>query len=132
MSRLTVLLAPLHHLYLEDWGSEWQGTYTFARSVPRPSGTRIDVEAVYDHSPGNRRNSSAPPGDVNRGEGTIDETCIASVRVTTDAEQPGYRPLTRGHLSEETRREDRCPAFRRRGQLPPRASRTRLRRRVLA
>ena len=53
MSRLTVLLAPLHHLYLEDWGSEWQGTYTFARSVPRPSGTRIDVEGVYDHSPGN-------------------------------------------------------------------------------
>ena len=89
-------------MYLDDWGSEWQGTYTFARSVPQPSGTRIDVEAVYDHSPGNRRNPSAPPGDVNRGEGTSDETCIASVRVTADAEQLGYRPLTRGHLSEDT------------------------------
>lgn len=79
-------------IYIDDWDFHWQGTYTFARPVPLPGGTRIDVEAVYDNSSANRRNPSAPPHDVRWGEQTTDEMCIAFVRVTVDAEQLGYRP----------------------------------------
>ena len=79
-------------IYIDDWDFHWQGTYTFARPVPLPGGTRIDVEAVYDNSSANRRNPSAPTRDVSWGEETTDEMCIAFVRVTVDAEQLGYRP----------------------------------------
>jgi hypothetical protein len=78
-------------IYIDDWDFHWQGIYTFARPVPLPAGTRIDVEAVYDNSSANRRNPSAPPRDVKWGEETTDEMCIAFVRVTVDAEQLGYR-----------------------------------------
>jgi hypothetical protein len=83
-------VAPL--IYIDDWDFHWQGTYTFARPVPLPGGTRIDVEAVYDNSPTNRRNPSTPPRAVGWGEATTDEMCIAFVRVTVDAESLGYRP----------------------------------------
>ena len=79
-------------IYIDDWDFHWQGTYTFARPVPLPGGTRIDVEAIYDNSSANRRNPSAPPRDVGWGEETTDEMCIAFVRVTVDAEQLGHRP----------------------------------------
>jgi mono/diheme cytochrome c family protein len=79
-------------IYIDDWDFHWQGTYTFARPVPLPSGTRIDVEAVFDNSSANRRNPNAPPRDVTWGEATTDEMCIAFVRVTADAEHLGYRP----------------------------------------
>ena len=79
-------------IYIDDWDFHWQGTYTFARPVPLPGGTRIDVEAVYDNSSTNRRNPSSPPRDVRWGEETTDEMCIAFIRVTVDAEQLGYRP----------------------------------------
>jgi mono/diheme cytochrome c family protein len=83
-------VAPL--IYIDDWDFHWQGTYTFARPVPLPGGTRIDVEAVYDNSPANRKNPSTPPRAVGWGEATTDEMCIAFVRVTVDAERLGYRP----------------------------------------
>jgi mono/diheme cytochrome c family protein len=83
-------VAPL--IYIDDWDFHWQGTYTFARPVPLPGGTRIDVEAVYDNSPTNRRNPSTPPRAVGWGEATTDEMCIAFVRVTVDAESLGYHP----------------------------------------
>lgn len=79
-------------IYIDDWDFHWQGTYTFARPIALPGGTRIDVEAVYDNSTTNRRNPSAPPRDVSWGEGTTDEMCIAFVQVTVDAEQLGYQP----------------------------------------
>jgi hypothetical protein len=83
-------VAPL--IYIDDWDFHWQGTYTFARPVPLPGGTRIDVDAVYDNSPANRKNPSAPPRAVGWGEATTDEMCIAFIRVTVDAGRLGYRP----------------------------------------
>ncbi len=77
---------------IDDWDFHWQGTYTFARPVPLPGGTRIDVVALYDNSEANRRNPAKPPRDVTWGEGTTDEMCIAFIRVTADAERLGYRP----------------------------------------
>jgi mono/diheme cytochrome c family protein len=77
---------------IDDWDFHWQGAYTYARPVPLPAGTRIDVVAVYDNSEANRRNPSKPPRDVGWGEGTTDEMCIAFIRVTLDSEQLGYHP----------------------------------------
>ena len=79
-------------IYIDDWDFHWQGTYTFAKPVPLPAGTRIDVQAVYDNSSANRRNPSSPPKDVRWGEGTTDEMCIVFIGVTADGEHLGYRP----------------------------------------
>jgi mono/diheme cytochrome c family protein len=77
---------------IDDWDFHWQGTYNFARPVPLPGGTRIDVEAVYDNSAANPRNPSRPPRDVAWGEGTTDEMCIAFLRITVDRERLGHEP----------------------------------------
>ena len=86
-------------IYIDDWDFHWQGSYTFREPVPLPGGTRIDVEAVFDNSPRNRRNPSSPPRDVTWGEGTTDEMCIAFVRTTVDAERLGHRPTYSGPLA---------------------------------
>ena len=79
-------------IYIDDWDFHWQGTYTFAKPVPLPGGTRLDVVATYDNSAANRRNPSTPPRDVRWGEETTDEMCIAFVQITVDGEQLGYKP----------------------------------------
>jgi len=78
-------------IYIDDWDFHWQGSYTFTQPVPLPGGTRIDVAAIYDNSPANKRNPSTPPQAVGWGEGTTDEMCIAFLRVTVDAERLGAR-----------------------------------------
>lgn len=79
-------------IFIADWDFNWQGTYTFARPVPLPGGTRIDVLAIYDNSAGNPRNPISPSRDTRWGDETTDEMCIAFVRVTVDAERLGIRP----------------------------------------
>ena len=79
-------------IHIDDWDFHWQGTYVFREPVPLPSGTRIDVTAVYDNSAANPKQPSRPPRPVGWGEETTDEMCIAFVRVTADAEKIGYRP----------------------------------------
>ena len=81
-------------IHIDDWDFHWQGSYTFTQPVPLPGGTRIDVTAIYDNSPGNKRNPSTPPRAVGWGEGTSDEMCIAFLRVTVDAERLNVRPAT--------------------------------------
>jgi len=78
-------------IYIDDWDFHWQGSYTFTQPVPLPGGTRIDVAAIYDNSPANKRNPTTPPRAVGWGEGTTDEMCIAFLRVTVDAERLGAR-----------------------------------------
>jgi hypothetical protein len=84
------VVRPLIHI--DDWDFHWQGTYTFAKPVPLPGGTRIDMVAVFDNSLENRRQPTRPPRPVSWGEGTTDEMAIVFVGVTFDAEQIGYRP----------------------------------------
>jgi mono/diheme cytochrome c family protein len=79
-------------IYIDDWDFHWQSSYSFTQPVPLPGGTRIDVTAIYDNSPANKRNPSTPPRPVGWGEGTTDEMCIAFLRVTVDAERLGVRP----------------------------------------
>jgi hypothetical protein len=79
-------------IHIDDWDFHWQGNYTFARPVALPSGTRIDMMAVFDNSAGNRRQPNRPPRDVRWGEGTTDEMAIVFVGVTVDEEHIGWRP----------------------------------------
>ena len=76
-------------VWIDDWDFHWQGGYTFAKPIPLPAGTRIDVEAVYDNSTKNRKNPNTPPRETRWGENTTDEMCIAFLGVTLDAEDLG-------------------------------------------
>jgi hypothetical protein len=80
-------------VYIDDWDFHWQGSYRFRTPVPLPGGSRVDVEAVYDNSPRNRKNPTSPPRDVGWGEGTADEMCIAFIQTTVDSERLGHRPI---------------------------------------
>jgi hypothetical protein len=73
-------------VYIDDWDFHWQGQYGFARPIPLPAGTRIDVAARYDNSELNHNQPSSPPVDVSWGERTTDEMCIAFIAFTVDAE----------------------------------------------
>jgi hypothetical protein len=79
-------------IHIDDWDFSWQGTYAFARPVPLPRGTRIDIVAVFDNSAENVRQPSRPPRPVSWGEGTSDEMAIVFLGVTVDAERIGWRP----------------------------------------
>jgi hypothetical protein len=79
-------------IHIDDWDFHWQGTYTFAQTIPLPSGTRIDMVAVFDNSADNRRQPNRPPRPVRWGDGTTDEMAIVFVGFTVDAEQIGWRP----------------------------------------
>jgi hypothetical protein len=81
---------PLVHI--DDWAFNWQGSYTFAKPVPLPAGTRIDMLAVFDNSAENPRQPSRPPRPVSWGEGTTDEMAIVFIGITVDGERVGWRP----------------------------------------
>ncbi len=70
-------------IWIQDWDFNWQGGYGFKQPLHLPSGTRFDVEAVYDNSSGNPRNASKPPKPVGWGEATTDEMCIAFIGYVT-------------------------------------------------
>jgi hypothetical protein len=78
-------------IHIDDWDFNWQGTYTFARPVPLPKGTRIDMVAVFDNSAENVRQPSRPPRPVSWGEGTTDEMAIVFLGVIVDNERIGWR-----------------------------------------
>jgi hypothetical protein len=50
------------------------------------------VTPLIDDSAGNPRRPPGPVRDVRWGEGTGDEMCFASLRVTVDGEHPGRPP----------------------------------------
>lgn len=79
-------------IHIDDWDFNWQGSYTFAESIPLPAGTRIDMVAVFDNSAENHRQPSRPPRPVSWGEGTTDEMAIVFLGVTADGEHIGWRP----------------------------------------
>ena len=81
---------PLVHI--DDWDFNWQGTYMFTKPVPLPSGTRIDMVAIFDNSAENLRQPTRPPRAVSWGEGTTDEMAIVFLGFTVDNERIGWRP----------------------------------------
>src|SRR5262249_19152529 len=46
---------------ISDWDFNWQETYFFKEPVRAKTGTRLDVEAVYDNSAKNPNNPHSPP-----------------------------------------------------------------------
>jgi hypothetical protein len=82
-------------IHIDDWDFNWQGNYTFAKPVPLPAGTRIDMVAVFDNSTENLRQPSRPPRPVSWGEGTTDEMAIVFIGFTADAERIGWKPSAR-------------------------------------
>jgi len=71
-------------IYIDDWDFNWQAIYTFREPVLLPSGTRIEVTAVYDNSTGNPRNPFNPPRPIRWGEQTTDEMCLLFIGVTLE------------------------------------------------
>jgi hypothetical protein len=72
---------------IEEWDSHWQSLYHFKEPVALAAGTRLHLAAVYDNSTNNSENPNFPPKVVRYGERTEDETCMAYVKVTLDAER---------------------------------------------
>lgn len=77
---------------IDDWDFNWQTPYEFLEPVALPKGTRIEMLAHFDNSPGNLRNPSKPPVEVTWGEETTDEMCIGFMQLTRDAEHLKNRP----------------------------------------
>jgi Copper type II ascorbate-dependent monooxygenase, C-terminal domain len=79
-------------VYIDDWDFHWQANYTFTEPVALPSGTRIDMVAVFDNSAESKRQPSKSPRAVSWGEGTTDEMALVFVSITVDGERIGWRP----------------------------------------
>lgn len=79
-------------IHIDDWDFNWQGNYTFAKPIPLPRGTRVDMVAIFDNSAESRRQPNRPPKPVSWGEGTTDEMAIVFLGVTFDGERLGWKP----------------------------------------
>lgn len=60
-------------LEIKDWDYNWQETYWLAKPLSVKSGTRFDIEAVFDNTDKNPNNPSHPPKLVMFGEQTTNE-----------------------------------------------------------
>jgi len=81
-------------LWIDDWDFLWQGQYYFARPVPLPKGTRLDVVAYYDNSADNPFNPHRPPRRVQFGWATTDEMLGCHVQMIPDAGSPDVSDRT--------------------------------------
>lgn len=73
-------------IYINDWDFNWQETYTYRAPIALPRGTTIDVDAVYDNSEANPRQSFHPARLVTWGEQTTDEMCVCVFGFTRDSQ----------------------------------------------
>lgn len=84
---------------IDDWDYNWQETYFLKEPMKLKSGTRFDVEAVYDNSAKNQRNPFNPPRLVLFGEQTTNEMCFVFLGATS--EQGRIRPRMTAPASGE-------------------------------
>ena len=109
-------------LWIDDWDFNWQGQYHFARPVPLPKGTRLDVVAYYDNSAENPFNPHQPPRRVKLGWASTDEMLGCHVQVIADDDE-SQRILDRGDavraLKAGPTSSGRDPRNRRRSAGPP-------------
>ncbi len=80
-------------IWIDNWDFNWQATYFFKEPIDLPKGTKIVMEAVYDNSAQNPRQTSHPPKEVYFGEQTTDEMCFAFLGLTF--EDSGKKPSKR-------------------------------------
>ena len=72
---------------IEGWDAHWQRLYQFKEPIAIAAGTLLNLTAHYNNSRSNPENPHFPLKDIGPGEKTTDETCIAFVKYTLDAEQ---------------------------------------------
>jgi hypothetical protein len=81
---------------IDEWDYNWQEKYFFKEPMAVKSGTRFDVEAIYDNSAKNPNNPFNPPKLVRVGEQTTNEMCFGFLDATSeDGQVIGFR-LTEG------------------------------------
>jgi hypothetical protein len=80
-------------LGIDDWDFNWQGQYHFAKPVPLPKGTVIELVGIYDNSAENARNPGKPPRRVRFGPASTDEMLGCHIQVIPD--HPRDYPLFR-------------------------------------
>jgi hypothetical protein len=71
-------------LWIDDWDFDWQGEYHFARPVPLPKGTRLDLVAYYDNSSANPSNPFDPPRRVRYGTKSDAEMLGCHIQIVAD------------------------------------------------
>jgi len=60
-------------IHVKDWDLNWQAVYRYAKPIPLPKGTRLQMRWSYDNSADNARNPNAPPARVVAGNRAEDE-----------------------------------------------------------
>lgn len=73
-------------IWIKNWDWNWQGAYQYAKPMPLPKGTRIDMVYTYDNSSDNLHNPNDPPKAVHFGEQTTDEMALCGIEVIADDE----------------------------------------------
>src|SRR5262249_22224343 len=71
-------------LWIKDWDFNWQEQYQYARPVPLPKGTKLELLARFDNSADNPRNPNQPPRRVRWGLNSTDEMLSCHLRVIPD------------------------------------------------
>lgn len=72
-----------------EWDYNWQEIYFLKTPRKVPSGTKFEIEAVFDNSASNPRNPHDPPIDVKFGEQTTDEMLFGMFGATKDNPKSG-------------------------------------------
>lgn len=73
---------------IRDWDFEWQELYFPREPIKVKSGTRFDIEGVFDNSAKNERNPFSPPRNVYPGMQTTNEMCVGFLGLTADKPGP--------------------------------------------
>jgi len=71
-------------IYIDNWDFNWQGPYTYTKSIAAQAFSRFRLSCTYDNTESNPRNPNNPVKTVRWGEGTEDEMCVAFLGVTLD------------------------------------------------
>jgi Flp pilus assembly protein TadD len=77
-------------LHIPHWDLNWQAVYRYARPIPLPKGTAVEMLYHYDNSAGNARNPNDPPVEVFGGNRAKDEMAHLWLQVLPrETGQPG-------------------------------------------
>ncbi|HLH02900.1 MAG TPA: tetratricopeptide repeat protein [Bryobacteraceae bacterium] len=75
---------------IPDWDINWQAEYEYARPVPLPKGSRVEMKISYDNTAANPRNPNHPPRLVVSGNRSEDEMGHVWLQVLPRAKDDRY------------------------------------------
>ncbi len=70
---------------IKDWDFHWHERYQFKAPLRLPKGTVVGVEAFYDNSSDNPKNTNSPPKLVRYGNNLTDEMVSCQLEVVADS-----------------------------------------------